>query len=329
MKIQSILYSQVDMDNRMCYHVEQSPSELFHSVREFGVRTPLWIVELKKLVIVDGYRRFHIGQKLKLKEFPALIFKANQFERTFCSALSINTTNNKLSTIEKIKAVQLSERVLNHPLDEDILEILGLKYFPLEEEVLAFSKNIPPWLEEYFHRIELSFKNIKKIVRFTISEYESWLYIAKTLNFKGNELLNYLEMIREICLRDNLSAIQLWEKLSMPTLTGGDVNHAQISNKIKRILHDVRYPILGEMNKNIGNKIKQLIEAHKGYLQIDWDKSLEEGHLNLTCSIHSGQDLDGIISFTNNFGNRKVIEEILRDMKTLPPKKKDYHAGNE
>ena len=64
------------------------------------------------------------------------------------------------------------------------------------------------------------------------------------------------------------------------------------------------------------------------FLQIDWDKTLEQGNLNLIYSIYSSQDIDKIISFANNSENRQVIEEILRDMITLPPKNRGFQPGN-
>jgi len=160
MKIQNIHISEIDPQNKFIYHVELLPPDLFRSIKMFGVKMPLWLIESDKPLIVDGYRRFYIGQELKLRELPAIIFKGNEFDRLFLSALSMNTTNGKLSAIEKLRVFHLSQKYLDHSLSAEILDILDLKFLPLEEDIIQFISNLPPWLEEHFHKIDLSVKNI-------------------------------------------------------------------------------------------------------------------------------------------------------------------------
>lgn len=317
MKIQSVPISEIGSPPKFGYHIELIPLDLYRSIQKFGVKIPLWLIESDKLLIIDGHRRFQISRELKLRKLPAIVFKEDKFNQLFLSALSINMTNDKLSAIEKLRVFRLSQKYFDNPLTEEILDILDLKFLNLEEDIIQFINNLPVWLVEYLHNIDLSIKNIIKLILFPIPEYENWFKMAYSLNFKGNELLNLLEMIHEICQRDEIGADKSWSLLSVDSLMKESMNQSQISHRIKKKVYDTRYPILNKINRVIRDRSKILMKGSAGFLHVHWDESLEESRLELRFAVCRTEELDLLASFAGNTKNRQVIKEILTDMNFL------------
>ena len=322
MHVRNINLSEIDSQNRYCYHMDLDLPDLRRSIQMQGIQMPLWLIRSDKPVVVDGFRRFHMAQLLEISEIPVFLFDKNDLERLFLSALSLNFSMSKLSIIEKLKVLQISRNILGSSVNTMVMDILDLHFIQAADEILSFVGEMPSWLQGYFHRINISLKSLKKLTEYPPANYDYWLKIANSLNFKGTELIRMLEMIREICMRDQISTSELWDLLSMDRRIAKDMTPQQISLVIKKELYRARFPYLSQINHEIREKVNQLSKNHKGNLNVYWDQSLEDSSLKLNFTLNETAAIDNISSFLKNSQNREIITDIFYQMVHLPSNKK-------
>jgi hypothetical protein len=321
MQIHNVQMSEIDSQKQFCYHLDFDSSDLHRSIKMHGIHIPLWLIQAEKPAIIDGFRRFYIAQQLKIAEIPVILFNVEDLERLFLSALSVNNSMNKLSAIEKIRAFQICHKFFHRSSQPAVMEILELYSIKESDEISTYVRELPYWLQEYLHRINISFKSLKRLIKYSPTEYASWYKGAEFLHFKGTELIQMLELIHEICVRDQIGAIELWNQLSMDQQLKKEMTSQQIALAVKGKLHKVRYPYLSQINLDINEEVRQLRKNHEGNMNVYWDHSLEDSSLKLVFILNEAGVIEKISSFFRNSPNRKIIADILYKMGKLPPLK--------
>ena len=92
MQHQYVPISDIDDDYRYYYHMEMDISDLRKSIQRVGIQVPVWLIQDKKLYIIDGFRRMQIARELQIAEMPAIIYDVDEFDHIFLSALSLNSS---------------------------------------------------------------------------------------------------------------------------------------------------------------------------------------------------------------------------------------------
>ena len=322
MQIKHIPLSHIDSGNHYCYHMNLDLPELRQSIQMQGIQMPLWLIRSEKVKIVDGFRRFYMAQQLGIPVLPAILFDVNDIKRIYLSALSLNSSQDELSVIEKIMALKISRIMSNSNLNNQVLNILNLHFVQSIEEILNYYATMPSWMREYLHRIKISLKSLNRLLKYTPIEYECWLKMANDLNFKGTELIQLLEVIHEICRRDEISARELWKSLTMDSLLERRMTPQHLSSAIKKHLHQARFPYLSKINQVIEDKVNQLRKSYKVNMNIDWDRSLENGTLKFHFTLNESMAIEKIITFLQNSQNRRIISDIFVQMENLPSLKR-------
>jgi hypothetical protein len=318
MQHQYIPISDIDDDYRYCYRMEMDVSDLRKSIQRVGIQLPLWLIQDKKLHIIDGFCRIQIARELQISKIPAIIYDVDEFDHIFLSALSLNSSIKKLSTIEKYKAIQISRKFLSASKNNEIMNILDFNFIPSVTKNMNSFADLPDWLLAYFHRMNISFKNLNRLSKYLVASYMNWFRMANFLTFKGSELVQIMETIHEICIRDQMSADVLWEALSMEQRIAEKMTPQQMSVAIKSLIFRTRYPRLSQINDNIKRKVNQLKRNHKGSMDIIWDRSLEDPILKFLFELKDPTVIDNILSFLKNTEIQNIIKEIFDQWNHYP-----------
>jgi hypothetical protein len=318
MQMQRIQLSEIDPQHHYCYHIDLELPELRKSLQLHGIQMPVWLIHRNGVKIIDGYRRIHLARILGISEIPVIFFNADDINTVFLSALSINSSQRVLSVIEKINALRITEDLSNSDAIPEVLNILNLHTNQTTPVIVDYVNSIPSWLKKYLHGINISIKVLSKLSRYSVRTFRPWLEMGSTLLLKPTELVQVLEYVEEICKRDKLSSDQLWNELSESSRLRESMTPQQKAYHIKNWLYEFRFPILSRINDDLREKVKKLRKGHQVNLNVSWDRSLENSELKLQFLLKGSNDLDNILEFLQNSGNRDLVLKIFQLMKQFP-----------
>lgn len=301
------------------YRIVSANEQVQKSIQQNGVLEPIRVVKKEeRFLLIDGFRRFRVAQKLGFSEIPAVVFPVKKLESVFMEALHLNLLGTGLSLIEKLRAYQISLFFGNKNLVRKISEFLGFGKIPHIEQIAAEVTGQPEWLQEYFHRQNFQLRVLNRLRAYFLPEYEMWFSIAAQLNLNGQELTSLLEQVQDICLRDRVTPVQFWEQIGLEKLLRQRWTPQQKSREIKMKVKEKRFPILTRIESEMQEGARQIEKPFAGNLQISWDRSLERP--GLSFHLHLPEE-NSAVQLLETLADKKLGEQIislLKKMNQLP-----------
>jgi ParB/RepB/Spo0J family partition protein len=318
MRIQHINIQRIKKPFSYCYHYELKDTILLTSIKDQGILNPIWLVRKNGLLVIDGHRRWRAAKSIGLTKIPVYLHSRSELSRSFISALYLNLTTGKLSMVEKLKILYLSWHLFDENTFRKASQILELSNVPNIFEISFKIISSPRWLQEYVHQANMSLKFIEKIVLYPLNRYRKWLEMAALLQLNGIELIQLLQSVHDISVRDRIEVDRLWQLLKIDVFLSSDFTLSQKIQHIKKTIDERRFPILHQINKNILEEISSFPKSFKNMFQISWDRNLEQpgiqisfrmkllDDLRIACKIISNKDvqpkLDHLVKqITNSF----------------------------
>jgi len=318
MKYIQIDIKEIIVNKKYSYHVDLDVPVLIQSVKSVGIVQPLWCIPGKKFLIIDGHRRYIAAKQACLKQLPIFSFEPVELEEIFLKALHTHLTTQGLSIVEKLKALKIALDSFTENALEEVKNLLGFNHIPGVEFLAKTIHQLPDWMITYFHGIEVSLRMLSRLLKYSFDEYQPWFHLATNLHFKGPELMTLLEQVRDIGLRDQISAKDLFIKLEMDQLLKSPFTPQQKSQKVKNIVKSFRMPVYHHIEKRLQNISQNVKKQIPGPIQISWDKSLENPGIMLTLFISHPKDYPTFVDSLNQPEIHKKIEEMLQTISRLP-----------
>ncbi len=302
---------------QFCYHLDHDDTALQHSIQAFGVINPILAVRKNGIIILDGFRRFRAARKSGLPQIPAVIYPEDRLEDCFLCALQLNFIERTLTAVELLRLIYIAGQEFSNFFKSKITQMLRLANFPDVYSLSLHVAQLPDWMQLYFFRAKFSMKAIEKIRQYPVDQYESWIKMTDSLNFKETEFLQTLENIRDISLRDRVAISDIWNILKIPDLLGKKLTTQQKVQHLKDVINRYRFPISTGVNKKLTSAAKLLEKGVQGNLSISWDRTLENPAFYITFRILAGQSIDQFNHLLSRAEFRKGLIDMMNVMENI------------
>jgi ParB/RepB/Spo0J family partition protein len=318
LEITLIKTAQIDRSFPYCYHFEIENPHMVESIKEIGIVYPIIIVHAQKYFVVDGHRRMIAAVSAGLKEVPAFVYDLKQIEATFFMGLQANLNSGDLTAIEKLKAYEIARERFSESGQEKIKQLLGIDRLSYLELVAGSILKFPHLTQHYLHRQNFSMKALHQLISYNLSEFGEWFTLADELNLKGSELLNILEQVQDISLRDNQKPQTLLVDTKLKGILESSRTPQQKVQTLKLFVFQKRFPLLNRMQTNIQTIQKELEKLLGQDVRVMWDHSLESPGMLLQINLKDEERVSKIMEKLQRPEIQDKIKKLLNEQNQLP-----------
>lgn len=264
--IQEIPLNQIDLsDETFSVNFRPDIQNLRSSIKELGLIQPVLLRKKNGgYQIVSGFRRIAVLNELKIYDIPSIIFGREEKEelKLFTITLHENMTTRGFNMVEKAIALNKlmdSFKVGSHSVIKTFLPLLHLE--PNEKILNTYLSlaQMEDEVKEYVLREEVSRSNIRKIASLLPEDRRALIPFLSSLKLGENRLREILNLLNEIARRDRSRIREIVQHPQLQaTLSRRELTPSQKTEKVKKILLELRYPRLTGLERTFEKKRKNL-----------------------------------------------------------------------
>jgi ParB family chromosome partitioning protein len=214
--------------------------------------------------IVCGFRRISVMKELGKSEIESKVFEEKEMEefQFFSLSLHENLSTRGFNTVEK--AIALDKLMHRFQIDPDIVLQTFLPLFLLEpnEKILNTFLSLAQMEEEtkaYVLREEVSRSNIRKFATLDPDDRIAILSLISPLKLGENRLKEILTLLEEISRRNQNRVREIVQRPEIQAvLSQKELTPSQKTERVKKILVDLRYPKMHQLEEEFEKKKKGL-----------------------------------------------------------------------
>jgi len=266
MDIRKIPLEQIDLlDDTFSVNYLPDLQRLRSSIEQIGLIQPVLLRKKKDhYQIVCGFRRISVMKELEKSEIESKVFEENEPDefQLFSLSLHENLTTRGFNAIEK--AIALDKLLHRFKIDPAIVIKTFLPFFSLEpnEKILNTYLSLAQMEDEiktYVLREEVSRSNIRKLSTLSTDNRLSVLSLISPLKLGENRLRETLTLLEEISRRNQCQGKDVVQRPEIQAiLSQKELTPSQKTERIKKVLTDLRYPKLNQLEKAFEKKRKDL-----------------------------------------------------------------------
>jgi ParB/RepB/Spo0J family partition protein len=239
--------------------------KLRSSIEEVGLIQPVLLRgEKDHYQIICGFRRISVMKELGKSEIESKVFEEKEMDefQLFSLSLHENLTTRGFNTVEK--AIALDKLVRRFQIDPAAVIKTFLPFFSLEpnEKILNTYLSLAQMEDEiktYVLKEEVSRSNIRKLSALTSDNRMAVLSLISPLKLGENRLRETLTLVEEISRRNQCKEKDIVQRSEIQAvLSQKELTPSQKTERIKKVLTDLRYPKLDQMEKAFEKKRKDL-----------------------------------------------------------------------
>jgi len=239
--------------------------KLRSSIEEIGLIQPVFLREKSGgYQIVCGFRRISVMKELGKSEIESKVFEEKEMDefQFFSLSLHENLTTRGFNTVEK--AIALDKLIHRFQMDPDIVLQTFLPLFLLEpnEKILNTFLSLAQMEEEtkaYVLKEEVSRSNIRKFAALNPGDRIAILSLISLLKLGENRLREILTLLEEISRRNQNRVREIVQRPEIKAvLSQKELTPSQKTERVKKILVDLRYPKMHQLEEEFEKKKKGL-----------------------------------------------------------------------
>jgi len=263
---QMIPLQQIDLsDDTFSVSYLPDVQKLRSSIEEIGLIQPVFLREKSgKYQIVCGFRRISVMKELGKSEIESKVFEEKEMDefQFFSLSLHENLTTRGFNTVEK--AIALDKLIHRFQMDPDIVLQTFLPLFLLEpnEKILNTFLSLAQMEEEtkaYVLKEEVSRSNIRKFAALNPGDRIAILSLISLLKLGENRLREILTLLEEISRRNQNRVREIVQRPEIQAvLSQKELTPSQKTERVKKILVDLRYPKMHQLEEEFEKKKKGL-----------------------------------------------------------------------
>lgn len=264
--IKKVPLQQIDLSNEtFSVNYMADLSRLRSSIEEIGLIQPVLLREKGDgYQIVCGFRRISIIKELGNSEIESRVFEEKKMDdlRLFSLFLHENLTTRGFNIVEK--AIALEKLVYLFQVDPAVAIQTFLPLFSLEpnEKILNTYLSLARMEDEvkrYVLREEVSRTNIRRLGALTPEDRIALLLLLPSLKLGENRLRETLTFFEEISRRNRCTIREIVHRPEIQAiLFQKDLTPSQRTEKVKKVLMDLRYPRMCQMEENFEKRRRDL-----------------------------------------------------------------------
>jgi hypothetical protein len=264
--IKRIPLEQIDLwDETFSVNFMPDLQRLRSSIEEIGLIQPVLLREKgDRYQTLCGFRRISIFHELGRPEIEARVFGEKETNDLHLFSLSLhdNMTTRGFNTVEK--AMALDKLVHYFQIDPNVVIETFLPFLSLEphDKILKTYLSLARMEDEvknYILKEEVSRSNIRILSHFSSEDRMAFLPLLSPLKLGENRLREMLTLLEEISRRDQARVIDIVHRPEIQTiLSQKELTPSQKTERVKKVLIDLRYPRIRQMEKGFEKKRKDL-----------------------------------------------------------------------
>jgi len=316
--IQRIPLQQIDpSDDTFSVNYLPDLQTLQSSIEEMGLIQP---VLLKKksggYQIICGFRRISVMKELGKSEIESRVFEEKEMDefQLFSLSLHENLTTRGFNAVEK--AIALDKLIHRFQIDPAAVIKTFLPFFSLEpnEKILNTYLSLAQMEDEiktYVLKEEVSRSNIRKLSALTPDDRMAIFSLISRLKLGENRLREALTLLEEISRRNQCKEKDIVQRSEIQAiLSQKELTPSQKTERVKKVLADLRYPKLNQLEKAFEKKRKDLNLPSN--VSLHHPPFFEGRKLKIEFQFETTDEYQSIVSFLSLLSEREEFKEILR-----------------
>ena len=318
--IQTIPISHIDLtDETFSVNFMPDLQKLRSSVAQIGVIQPVLLRKKPDgYQILCGFRRISIVQELGGSDILSVVLDEGEKDdlHLFSISLHDNLTTRGFNPIEI--AIALDKLVHRFQIDPIVVVKDFLPLFSLEpnEKILNTYLSLARMEDEvkgYVLKEEVSRSNIRRLSALTSDDRIAFLTLVSTLKLGENRLKEMLTLIEEMCQRDRLMVIGIVHRPEIQVvLSQKELTPSQKTERVKKLLMDLRYPRMHEMEERFEKKRRDLNLPSN--VSLHHPPSFEGKGLRIEFQIETMEEYRSILSFLSLLPDKKEFQEMIKSV---------------
>ena len=264
--IEKIPIDQIDLsDETFSVNFMPDLQGLRSSIEAIGLIQPVFLRKKSEgYQIVCGFRRVSVMKEVGKSEIESRVFEEKEMDefQLFFLSLHENLTTRGFNTVEK--AIALDKLVHRFQVDQTMIVKTFLPLFSLEpnEKILNTFLSLARMedqVKRYILKEKVSRSNIRVLSNFTSEDRMALLPLFSSLKLGENRLREMLALLEEISRRDQTWVRDIVNRLEIQAiLSQKELTPSQKTDRMKKVLTELRYPKLNQMEKEFEKKRKDL-----------------------------------------------------------------------
>ncbi len=240
--------------------------DLRRSIGHVGLLQPIIVREKSHGVryqVMSGFKRLTACKQLGLEEIEAFSYPESEPSdlEGFHMALHENLTTRGLNLIEKSMVLHKLIHQFGLPKESiarDYMPMLGLQPNPKILEKVSQLVRLRTGVKRYIVEEKVSLGNAFQFLEFTAEDQAEIGRLISKLKLGENTLKEVLGLLREISVRDGLKVRELLKGEMEGAASDTATSKVHETNRVRKRLHEMRYPRLTELEKAFHEKRKGL-----------------------------------------------------------------------
>jgi ParB family chromosome partitioning protein len=316
--IQNIPLQQIDLsDETFSVNFMPDLQRLRSSIEEIGLIQPVLLREKgDRYQIVCGFRRISVMKELGKSEIESKVFEEKEMNafQLFSLSLHENLTTRGFNAVEK--AVALDKLIHRFQIDPVAVIKTFLPFFSLEpnEKILKTYLALTRMEDEiktYVLKEEVSRSNIRRLSTLTPVDRKAVLSLISSLKLGENRLREVLTLLEEISRRNQCREKEIVQRSEIQDiLSQKELTPSQKTERVKKVLLDLRYPKMHHMEKEFEKKRKALNLPHP--ISIYHSPFFEGRELRVEFQFATMEEYQTILSALSALPGKETFKQIIQ-----------------
>ena len=317
---QMIPLQQIDLsDDTFSVNYLPDLQKLRSSIEEIGLIQPVFLRKKSGgYQIVCGFRRISVLKELGKSEIESKVFEEKEMDefQFFSLSLHENLTTRGFNTVEK--AIALDKLIHRFQMDPDIVLKTFLPLFLLEphEKILNTFLSLAQMEEEtkaYVLREEVSRFNIRKFATLNPDDRIAILSLISPLKLGENRLREILTLLEEISRRNQNRVREIVQRPEIQAvLSQKELTPSQKTERVKKILVDLRYPKMHQLEEEFEKKKKGLNLPSS--VTLHHQPFFEGRGLRVQFQFETMEEYQAILNYLSNLADKEEFRELIQSV---------------
>jgi ParB/RepB/Spo0J family partition protein len=316
--IQKIPLQHIDLsDDTFSVNFLPDLQRLRSSIKEIGLIQPVLLrKKLGGYQIICGFRRISVMKELGKSEIESKVFEEKEMNafQLFSLSLHENLTTRGFNAVEK--AVALDKLIHRFQIDPVAVIKMFLPFFSLEpnEKILNTYLALARMEDEiktYVLKEEVSRSNIRRLSTLTPVDRKAILSLISSLKLGENRLREVLTLFKEISRRNQCREKEIVQRSEIQdVLSQKELTPSQKTERVKKVLLDLRYPKMHHMEKEFEKKRKALNLPHP--ISLYHSPFFEGRELRVEFQFATMEEYQTILSALSALPGKETFKQIIQ-----------------
>jgi ParB family chromosome partitioning protein len=318
--IQNIPLEQIDLsDDTFSINYLPDLQKLRSSIKRVGLIQPVLLRKKKDhYQIVCGFRRIHVLKELGKREVDSEVFGEKETDefQLFSLSLHENQTTRGFNAVET--AIALDKLIHRFQIDSSVVIETFLPFFSLEPNEKILNTYLSLFgmeneIKTYVLKEEVSRSNIRRLSKLTPDNRKAVLSLISPLKLGENRLRETLALLEEISRRNRCEGKDVFQRSEIQAiLSQKELTPSQKTERIKKVLMDLRYPRLQQMEKAFEKKRKDLNLPVT--ISLHHPPFFEGKRIKIEFQFETPEEYRRIVESLLNLRDKKELEEIIQSV---------------